>query len=103
MIDRVYFTERDECASLVIGLTGTCSNSHADVKGSSNGGAKINFKENSEYNSHSIMDQIETTKGYSKAYTSLKEYFKSNTISNFLSNLIYRNQIFYFRTDRKIF
>lgn len=84
-------------------LASTRSNSHTDVEGSSNGGAKINFKENSEYNSHSIMDQIETTKGYSKAYTSLKEYFKSNTISNFLSNLIYRNQIFYFRTDRKIF
>jgi hypothetical protein len=91
---QVYFTEREERASLVMALAGTRSNSHTDVEGSSNGGAKINSKEDSEYNSHShsVMEQNETTKGYSKAYTlghnesSSKEDSKSDTISNLLSN-----------------
>jgi len=90
---QVYFTEREERANLVMALAGTRSNSHTDVEGSSNGGAKINSKENSEYNSHShsVMDQTETTKGYSNAYTlghnesSSKEDSRSDSISNLLS------------------
>jgi hypothetical protein len=42
------FTEREERKSLVMALDGTRSNSYTDVEGSSNGGAKINSKEDSE-------------------------------------------------------
>ncbi|KAG4105313.1 hypothetical protein H8356DRAFT_924956 [Neocallimastix lanati (nom. inval.)] len=66
-------------------LASTRSNSHTNVEGSSNDGAKINSKENSEYNSysHGLMDQTEIIKGYSKAYTlGHKEDSKRDTISN---------------------
>ncbi|KAG4098335.1 hypothetical protein H8356DRAFT_1077202 [Neocallimastix lanati (nom. inval.)] len=94
MICRSYFTEREEHASLVMALDGTRSNSHTDVEGSSNNGAKINSKEDSEYNSHSqsVIEQNETTKGYSQAYTlghnesSSKEDSKKQSSSSTNSN-----------------
>ncbi|KAG4082269.1 hypothetical protein H8356DRAFT_1299853 [Neocallimastix lanati (nom. inval.)] len=89
-----YLAQRQESFQLRLALAGTRTSSTTDVEGHSEGGAIINSHEVSNYVSKttSVLNQEQTTNGYSDAYsighteTSTVEDSKTDTISDLLSS-----------------
>ena len=89
-----YIADRNDRSQLVMALAGTHTTSNTDVEGSSEGGAIINSHEYSRYDAttYGVMDQDQTTNGYSNSYmeghqeTSSREDSRSDTISKIVSN-----------------